>query len=547
MRIGYSYIRYSSDQQADGDSIRRQTTRTKQWCERNGVTLDTSTTYEDRGKSAYHGRHRETGVLAKFLSEVEAGHIPRGSVLIIENLDRLSRENPWDAVPLLCSIVNADISVVTLSPSEMVYQRGRDMTALVLAVIEFGRGHSESASKADRLAAVWGEKKDQARKSGSVMTRALPGWVREQGGKLVLIPERARVVRKIFDLALSGHGLALIVKHLTDGKTPVFGRGKAWSKSYVHKILAGRVAVGEFQPLKGGEPDGDPIPNYFPPAVDETTWQQAQAALSRRRDRPGRVGHFVASLFSCLIKDARTRGTMHITHQAQGRGAKRCHRRVLMPSDASEGRTKIVSFPYTVFEQAVLSCLKEINPADVLGKQPEGEAAALAGELATLEGRMRQLEDELTGEGDVPTLARAVKAMESKRQDLLKRRAEARRKESNPQGEAWGKMQSLLDLAKDDARRLRLRDLLREVVEEVWVLVVARRPVRLAAVQLFFREGGRRDYLIRYTAAGTGREGGMTVHSLARATKSRSLDLRRPDDARGLEEELMALDLADLA
>src|SRR5262245_13937593 len=131
MRIGYSYLRYSSPQQGDGDSIRRQTKGTVEWCKRHDVQLDTTRTYQDRGRSAYHGRHRKAGgALAAFLGDVETGQIPSGSVLVVENLDRLSRKNPWQAVPLLCSLVNAGISVVTLSPGEVVYERGNDLTAL---------------------------------------------------------------------------------------------------------------------------------------------------------------------------------------------------------------------------------------------------------------------------------------------------------------------------------------------------------------------------------------------------------------------------------
>src|SRR5689334_22473315 len=135
MRTAYSYLRYSSPEQGDGDSIRRQIAGAEAWCKRNKVALDTGKRMEDRGRSAFKGKHRTTGALAQFLGEVEAGRIERGSVLLIENLDRLSRENPWDAVPLLCSLVNAGVSVVTLSPSEMVYERGRDLTGLVLAVV----------------------------------------------------------------------------------------------------------------------------------------------------------------------------------------------------------------------------------------------------------------------------------------------------------------------------------------------------------------------------------------------------------------------------
>ena len=102
--------------------MRRQTANAADWCKRHDVPLDANHTYLD-GALAYHGRHRQRGGLPAFLAEVERGDIPRGSILIIENLDRLSRENPWDSVPLLCFLVNAGIIVVTLSPSEMRFER----------------------------------------------------------------------------------------------------------------------------------------------------------------------------------------------------------------------------------------------------------------------------------------------------------------------------------------------------------------------------------------------------------------------------------------
>jgi DNA invertase Pin-like site-specific DNA recombinase len=261
MRIGYSYTRYSSPAQADGDSVRRQTALARAWCQRNRVTLDTSTTYEDRGRSAFRGKHRTKGILARFLLDVEGGRIPKGSVLILENLDRLSRENPWDAVPLLCQIVNAGLTVVTLSPAEVTYQRGHDLTPLILAVVEFGRGNSESKSKSDRLTAVWAEKQEQARVSRALVTRRLPAWVvADAGGALSLHPDRAGVVRRVVDLAIQGYGLSLIVRELTRTVAP-WGRGK-WSKAYVRKLLRGRATVGEYQPRRGAKADGEPVPGY---------------------------------------------------------------------------------------------------------------------------------------------------------------------------------------------------------------------------------------------------------------------------------------------
>ena len=157
MRIAYSYLRYLTPQRGDGESVRRQDTAAAAWCKRHGVRLDADKRMVDPGLSASDGSHIRVGALGEFLAEVAAGDIPEGSYLIIDNLDRLSRLNPWDAIPILCSLVNAGITVVTLSPSEMLYERGNDLSGLVLAVVEFGRSHNESATNSVNLRAAWGK------------------------------------------------------------------------------------------------------------------------------------------------------------------------------------------------------------------------------------------------------------------------------------------------------------------------------------------------------------------------------------------------------
>ena len=95
MPLAYSYLRFSTVEQAKGDSIRRQTEATAAWCNRNKITLDTSISLRDEGVSAYRGKHREnadTHALAALLQAVKSGRIPAGSYLVVESLDRLSRE-----------------------------------------------------------------------------------------------------------------------------------------------------------------------------------------------------------------------------------------------------------------------------------------------------------------------------------------------------------------------------------------------------------------------------------------------------------------------
>ena len=73
MRKAYSYIRFSSAEQAIGDSLRRQTEGAEQWCTERGITLDE--TLRDLGVSAYRGANRTEGALRSFLDLVERGEV----------------------------------------------------------------------------------------------------------------------------------------------------------------------------------------------------------------------------------------------------------------------------------------------------------------------------------------------------------------------------------------------------------------------------------------------------------------------------------------
>jgi DNA invertase Pin-like site-specific DNA recombinase len=86
----------SSAEQVKGDSLRRQLERSRLYAEKHGLALDES--LQDLGVSAYRGTNRIKGALFGFLKLVRAGRVPRGSYLLIENLDRLSRENAYDAM-----------------------------------------------------------------------------------------------------------------------------------------------------------------------------------------------------------------------------------------------------------------------------------------------------------------------------------------------------------------------------------------------------------------------------------------------------------------
>src|SRR3954470_4641161 len=104
MRLAYSYIRFSSAKQAAGDSLRRQVEGTEKVCKRHGWTLDDSLNLRDLGVSAFRGSNVREGALAAFLQAVKNRKVKPGSVLIVESLDRLSRNQVRPALQLFMGI-----------------------------------------------------------------------------------------------------------------------------------------------------------------------------------------------------------------------------------------------------------------------------------------------------------------------------------------------------------------------------------------------------------------------------------------------------------
>src|SRR5262249_16687212 len=110
----YSYLRFSHPDQSKGDSFRRQIEKRDTWLKKNSLALDTSLTLEDKGVSGFTGDHRtnpDRHALAAFLELVKQGRIPKGSYLIVESLDRLSREHIRPALTLLLNLIDAGIRV----------------------------------------------------------------------------------------------------------------------------------------------------------------------------------------------------------------------------------------------------------------------------------------------------------------------------------------------------------------------------------------------------------------------------------------------------
>jgi len=163
MKKAYSYIRFSSKAQASGDSLRRQLVASEAWAKKNNYHIVDS--LQDLGISAYKGNHAKDGALSLFLQKVQEGLIPQGSVLIVESLDRLSRQEILTAFSQFTAILSAGIKIVTLIDGyEYSKDSINDIGNIMFSIMSMSRAHEESEVKSKRLKAAWENKRANAHK-----------------------------------------------------------------------------------------------------------------------------------------------------------------------------------------------------------------------------------------------------------------------------------------------------------------------------------------------------------------------------------------------
>jgi DNA invertase Pin-like site-specific DNA recombinase len=210
--------------------------------------------------------------------------------------------------------------------------------------------------------------------------------------------------------------------------------------------------------------------------------------------------HPAVNVFTHLLRDARDGGGYFFTARTDGGR----WQRVMVNSNSAEG-APCVSFPFDPFERGVLSLLREVNPQQVVpaagGGAGPGDAKVLQGRLDRCEAELAEANAFMDAEGFSVSIGRRVTALESEQRELQKKLEEALATAAYPAKAAWGELGSLadvLDNAPDPNEvRLRLRAVLRRIIDSVWLLVVPRGRDRVCAAQVWFAgSGSHRDYVI---------------------------------------------------
>lgn len=379
------------------------------WADRNGVPLDTELNLTDRGVSAYTGANKDVGNLGAFLRAVEEGTVPKGSWLLVENLDRLSREPAFDASYTMQGIIRAGVTVVDLSDNGGLgreynmetLRSDQGLMHLMAMLLSFARGNQESAQKGRRVGEAYANKRavfasDQ--KLTKPYTRRLPAWIRwnTETTTYELIEDRAERLRWMFEMADDGMGAHSIAAQLNEAGVGTWGAGgwkaRYWHRSYIRKLLTNKAAIGIFVPHRVEKVEGkrskqripqEPIAHRFPPAIDRELFERVNARLNTTEARGKNATAPVRSIFAGIMKCQHCGGT--VTRVNKGDHVYL----VCAAAHAKAGTCKYESVPYAEAVGAFKS-----HRLGTLNSAPRGnDTAELDAKIERLKGEIDAGED----------------------------------------------------------------------------------------------------------------------------------------------------------
>ena len=267
----------------------------------------------DEGVSAFKVKGDERlaanmhkGNLGAFLAKAKAGEVKPGSVLIIEKLDRFSR-NYFDIVfPVWLNLLQSGIEIYScVSRVHYTLTSIRANPALAgMALLEMSAANEYSATLSYRVRRAHGLRLAAAAKGGIyAMGSWAPAWVKFIGKKgepgVYEFNEHADTVRRVVREYLDGQSMYSISRGLVRDKVKSLKKG-TWTQGTVGHLL--------HSPALGGDAlvKGTKLAGYFPAVISKADHQRLLGKLAEHSGRKGgdRAGQRIVNLFRNRVKCA---------------------------------------------------------------------------------------------------------------------------------------------------------------------------------------------------------------------------------------------------
>ncbi|MBB5715867.1 recombinase family protein [Sphingomonas aerophila] len=300
------YIRFSTRVQERGDSRRRQLEDCEDYCRKRN--LEVEEVIEDLGRSAYKGEHLSMGNLGKLTQRIVRGEIEPGTTLVVEKLDRLSRQKPRIIRRWIEDACDRGLRIARVTGGPVIdatyLDDGANMAAMIEMAYQSNAGHEYSQNISQRLTSAWKEKRKRTGEGKGLLTASAPRWLTTTGdweGKnatdrrsWTIIPERGATVVKVYELAADGVGTWGIAKYLNENGVAPWGKRsesstrEGWNHTSVLNVLQSPAVEGLHFPTSTAsgkrERTGEVYRDYYPiiEGMNADLIARARAQLQKR-------------------------------------------------------------------------------------------------------------------------------------------------------------------------------------------------------------------------------------------------------------------------
>ncbi|WP_440449020.1 recombinase family protein [Ruminococcus intestinalis] len=312
------YYRLSRDEDAELNSLNNQRNILVEYANANNHEI-VGESFDDN----VSGMHFNREGISKIYEQVENKAI---DAIIVKDLSRLGRHRTQTAM-FIDYLREHDVRV--LSVTENIDTSNEDDDLMIGFKGIFNDMYARDISKKIRA----GYKQKQ--KNGIVITVPLGYFKDKNTNEIVIVEEEVEIVRKIFDLYLSGYGLKAIAKKLNDEgiKSPQYYQNKMynkklpsnkpeitgrylWVNTTVKRILQNEFYIGtvtchktytsKINHIRKVLPEEEQFKheNFAPAIISKDKWEQVQFLLSSKRNNNVRASssnpcHRYTGLIEC--------------------------------------------------------------------------------------------------------------------------------------------------------------------------------------------------------------------------------------------------------
>lgn len=363
-KITALYCRLSREDEIAGESnsISNQKFMLERYAKENGF-LNVKF-YVDDG---YSGANFERPAFKQMMSDVDNGEI---STIITKDLSRLGRNHLWVGLYTENILPMKKVRYIAINDNVDISEDHSVGTEMAAIKNIFNEMHVKETS--DKLKA---SARAKAQRGERVAARPCYGYIKDPNnkGKLLVNPEAALIVKRIFDLCIQGYGPSQIAKILTDEKilTPsnyiwqkegVRHTGMnmdfpyTWSAKTISDILSDVTYLGHTQNLKTmvisykthkrkKRPKDEQvlIENTHEAIIDKDIFEAAQRLRESKR-RLTMSGY--KSMFAGIVYCADCKGKLYFVHDSErnnhGFNCSSYRKKILMPCTSHYIKEKVL-------------------------------------------------------------------------------------------------------------------------------------------------------------------------------------------------------------